>query len=285
MPRVQAPTKDLRCGKCEACIVSDGFITCMRCKQPVDIASAIMSGKWSCPKCPEHGEDPKTLAIDGAIKCRFCEHKNPIPNMRVKDMAETETLTLTTHYRNTLFLELEGLKFRKKAAASSFSVDDLERERIGLENSLAILDMGFDIDQFEKILSTRSGIPGKLPAHGEFDYFLPAKSGRGVKYVGLYLRPKDKKFSIVVRTPVDEFTVFALRDVLLEKISYDQHTHIGGSFLSVGLTGTIHGLPIKANIDKRLMIVKGGDLDYHMDKGPLYYSLDLEPPSEEGDMP
>lgn len=114
VPRVQTP-KDLRCRKCDACIAPNGQLTCMRCKQSVDIALAEMDGFWYCPGCLEHGKDPKTLAKDGAIQCKFCKHENPIPKPeRGEAKMESEIYRMQTR----------GQQFRELADRPIESVTD-----------------------------------------------------------------------------------------------------------------------------------------------------------------
>ncbi len=80
--------KNLTCS-CGAKIITDGKLTCPRCHQPVEMTSELDvvvdgQGRWKCQKCPEHGEKPKTLAIGQEIKCRQCNTKNKLLEVKVK---------------------------------------------------------------------------------------------------------------------------------------------------------------------------------------------------------
>lgn len=289
MPRAQTP-RDLRCGKCEACIVSDGFITCMRCKQPIDIASAIMSGKWSCPKCPEHGEDPKTLAIDGVIECKFCKHKNSIPNTRVTDMAENAVPTLTEHYRNALLLELNALGPIDKTSLLPLAVDFIEKERIGLKNALAILDMGFNMERFREVLGhEKYATPRKLFEYELFKYTLRSKSNQDVKAVGFFLTPKQRQFEIRASSRSEGGVSFSIK-ITPEKICYypDDSTRTG-KVIQIIIDGSLMGLPIRVTINKNQLLIRGGDKIDSVALGNLgnlfHYSVGLNPPSQERDIP
>lgn len=279
MPRAQTAA-DLYCKNCSACIAREGYITCMRCKEQVPIASAAKRGPWSCPKCPEHGKRPKTLAVDGAIQCKFCEHKVSILGVEETNMPE-EKVTLTSLYRDSISLALTRLALRDQRGLTSFSVDWIKKERTELENALATLDMGFDPERFDEILpGYRSGIPGELPAHGRFDYFLPTKRHQGLKYVGFYLFPKTKAFSIVAREPINGRTIFLLADVALENVSYGESVYRAMMVPKIIVAGNLLGLPIRADVSEYFAVitgVKGVNADqYTADDKAIYYYIELE---------
>ncbi len=279
MPRVQTP-EDLHCGNCNACIAPEGRITCMRCKQSVDIASAPMSGPWSCPKCPEHGERPKTLAKDGAIQCRFCDHKNPIPNMGAKAMSEEKTLTMTSIYRDGINLRLAEIKLRVQGHRDLLFDEDLNRRRVQLENTLAVLDMGFDIERFEEFMSLRPGL-GEThatlpPSDGYFDFRLPIKRCQGIRDATLALTAPQKSFGVFLRG-LGEKTEFDMRDIVLENISYS--SDYPEDMPQVTLAGNVLGLQVRVKINKHSMLIRAGkNPDGILGRAgdSFYYSLELD---------
>ena len=291
MPRVQSQN-DLICRNCGACIAPAGLITCLRCKQPIPIASAEMSGSWPCPKCLEHGKKPRTLAIDGAIQCRFCVYKTTIPIVNEENDMTTESMpTKTTLFRDHILLALKNVARKKMITLGDLEKLDseglkrfeqdlscLEQQERDLMNMLEALDSGFDPQRIDDILDQDKGDRISIIdlRYTTFQYFLYIGLS-GLNYVSFSIDPAKKTFGVLVRDN-DEHARVSYQAMQLEKISY--LTVSRDNWLKnpeIVIRGKFHGVPVKLSLSKAHISLRGGfdDLDNKFTSDPAWLSLPL----------
>lgn len=116
--------KELNCAKCGKPLVKNGRAKCPRCKQEIELPASLLEGKWFCPECPAHGEKPHVLAINGQIKCRWCdEEKNSLiqkeEKMETKYRTDCDCITATTP--EGIEKALQALKKAEESAKKAFN--------------------------------------------------------------------------------------------------------------------------------------------------------------------
>lgn len=258
----------LRCDKCNVIVMQNhGSIRCPRCKATVFIQSYTTNGPWYCPGCHE------MLSRDGTIRCDSCGYRNLI--CRVYETSGDNT-TLTSYYRDILLLDLSGLQLR----AYVEEADQIEKQRIGLENALATLDMGFDLDRFVEVFGSTPVVISEwsLRSHcGPFYFLRNVAPDQGDKTVQLTVTPRERRLdvSIGVRNSMNDII---MNDIILESFSY--FADIEANMPQVTINGNVYGLQIRVAVSKQSMVIRcAKNLDSKFGKfsDSLHYLLQLKP--------
>lgn len=182
LQQIQSRVKEnLACEGCGAKIITNGRLTCPRCHESLRMHSmqdvaCDEQGRWKCQKCPEHGKNPKTLAIGDEIQCRVCPEKTKnkfimeepkVTKIKTAVQEKSGPTKLTTAELNELLqrwlkdekrknVEL-GRDFQNKRLFPSTSYEDLKTLEVKIaevnkriEELEKAIALNFDPDEFER---------------------------------------------------------------------------------------------------------------------------------------
>jgi len=194
MPRASIKS-NLDCHQCGAHIITGGRLTCPRCNQSIEMASESDvliddQGRWKCQKCPEHGKNPKTLAIKEEIKCRIspCTAAN---NMLDKENSEMEDMDdIETQLKDLVSLaQITLCHISRKAKA-------VEGTKNAFQDSYRYnIDTSFLSNMWEIVLSKPDNFSRSLCFYnrtGGSQHFIITESKLDCEYLGRTLESDDK---------------------------------------------------------------------------------------------